>query len=92
MEAPPPASAGDATVTIDFPKTKAELVVVLDKATGGRRSGSLDAQREAIRQAAASLPGSAWRDDAGKKKLELVAEAKAVLELAFRSLLDARIV
>lgn len=71
---------------VDFAQSREPLVVAIERAiTGG--------DTVPLRQHLASLPGSTMRQaDQSPEKLEIGVEAKALLELAFRTCMDRRVV
>lgn len=76
------------SAVVDFARAREPLVAAIEGAMAGQ-----PASNESLRGYLAALPGSTRKTEAGQAdKLELGAEAKALLELAFRSCLDHRVV
>lgn len=70
---------------VDFSRARVPLVEAIERAIAG---GGPDSLRSYL----AALPGSTVKTVDQGEKLELGAEAKALLELAFRTCLDLRVV
>lgn len=74
---------------VDFSRARDPLVAAIE---GAVQAGHPDGA-ESLRRYLAALPGSSRKAEAGQaEKVELGTEAKALLELAFRSCLDNRVV